>query len=168
MIVISDTTPIISLMKANRLDLLKKLYGKVLIPNAVYKELTENATFAKEAKMIKDIDYLTVVAVENKKSVSVLRNVTGLDAGESEALIMYDEQKADLLLMDEHKGRSVAKQLNVRHIGTVGVLLLAYDKGVIQQDDVKSCLDTMLANHIRLDRKLCNVVMEHIGLDAEY
>ena len=128
MIVISDTTPIISLMKANRLDLLKKLYGKVLIPNAVYKELTENATFAKEAKMIKDIDYLTVVAVENKKSVSVLRNVTGLDAGESEALIMYDEQKADLLLMDEHKGRSVAKQLNVRHIGTVGVLLLAYDK----------------------------------------
>ena len=168
MIVISDTTPIISLMKANRLDLLRKLYGKVLIPNAVYKELTENATFAKEAKIIKDIDYLTVVAVENEKSVSVLRNVTGLDAGESEALIMYDEQKADLLLMDEHKGRSVAKQLNVRHIGTVGVLLLAYDKGMIQQDDVKDCLDTMLANNIRLDRKLCNVVMEHIGLDAEY
>ena len=168
MIVISDTTPIISLMKANRLDLLRKLYGKVLIPNAVYKELTENATFAKEAKIIKDIDYLTVVAVENEKSVSILRNVTGLDAGESEALIMYDEQKADLLLMDEHKGRSVAKQLNVRHIGTVGVLLLAYDKGIIQQDDVKSCLDTMIANHIRLDRKLCNVVMEHIGLDAEY
>jgi len=168
MIVISDTTPIISLMKANRLDLLRKLYGKVLIPNAVYKELTENATFAKEAKIIKDIDYLTVVAVENEKSVSILRNVTGLDAGESEALIMYDEQKADLLLMDEHKGRSVAKQLNVRHIGTVGVLLLAYDKGMIQQDDVKSCLDTMLANNIRLDRKLCNVVMEHIGLDAEY
>lgn len=168
MIVISDTTPIISLMKANRLDLLRKLYGKVLIPNAVYEELTENATFAKEAKIIKDIDYLTVVAVENEKSVSVLRNVTGLDAGESEALIMYDEQKADLLLMDEHKGRSVAKQLNVRHIGTVGVLLLAYDKGMIQQDDVKDCLDTMLANNIRLDRKLCNVVMEHIGLDAEY
>lgn len=168
MIVISDTTPIISLMKANRLDLLRKLYGKVLIPNAVYKELTENATFAKEAKIIKDIDYLTVVAVENEKSVSVLRNVTGLDAGESEALIIYDEQKADLLLMDEHKGRSVAKQLNVRHIGTVGVLLLAYDKGMIQQDDVKDCLDTMLANNIRLDRKLCNVVMEHIGLDAEY
>jgi len=36
----------------------------------VYKELTENVTFAKEAKIIKDIDYLTVVAVENEKSVS--------------------------------------------------------------------------------------------------
>ena len=97
-----------------------------------------------------------------------MRNVTGLDAGESEALIMYDEQKADLLLMDEHKGRSVAKLLNIRYIGTVGILLLAYDKGILQRDDVKSCLDAMLANHIRLDRKLCNVVMEHIGLNAEY
>jgi len=106
MIVVSDTTPIISLMKASRLDLLRELYGKVLIPKAVYRELTENAAFAKEAGIIKDINYLTVVSVENEKSVSVLRNVTGLDAGESEALIMYDEQKADLLLMDEHKGRS--------------------------------------------------------------
>lgn len=168
MIVISDTTPIISLIKANSLDLLKKLYGKVLIPKAVYRELTENTVFAKEAEIIKDIDFLAVVAVENEKSVSVLRNVTGLDAGESESLIMYDEQKADLLLMDEHKGRSVAKQLNVRHIGTVGILLLAYDKEMILRDDVKKCLDTMLANNIRLDRKLCNVVMEHIGLDVEY
>lgn len=168
MIVISDTTPIISLMKANSLDLLKRLYGIVLIPKAVYRELTENTVFAKEAEIIKEIDFLTVVAVENEKSVSVLRNVTGLDAGESEALIMYDEQKADLLLMDEHKGRSVAKQLNVRHIGTVGVLLLAYDKEMMRREDVKNCLDTMLANNIRMDRKLCNVVMEHIGLDEEY
>ena len=100
--------------------------------------------------------------------MSVLRSVTGLDAGESEALIMYDEQNADLLLMDEHKGRKVAKQLNVKHIGTIGILLLAYDKGIIEQTDVKMCLDIMLANNIRLDKKICNVVMEHIGMDAAY
>lgn len=61
--------------------------------------------------------------VENVKSVCVLRAVTGLDAGESEALIIYDEQKADLLLMDEHKGRSIAKQLGVKHIGAAGILI---------------------------------------------
>lgn len=168
MIVISDTTPIIALLKANCLELLEKLYGKVLVPEAVYRELTENTVFAQEAETIKSISFLAVVAVENVKSVSVLRSVTGLDAGESEALIMYDEQKADLLLMDEHKGRSVAKKLNVRFIGTVGILLLAYDKGMIQQVDVKECLDIMLVNNIRLDKKLCNAVMSHIGLNVEY
>lgn len=164
MIVISDTTPIISLLKANHLELLERLYGNVLIPEAVYRELTENPAYSKEAKTIKTLDFLKKVSVENVKSVDVLRSVTGLDAGESEALIMYDEQKADLLLMDEHKGRSVAKQLNVRYIGTVGILLLAYDKKLIQSVDVKLCLDMMLANGIRLDKKLCNIVLEHVGL----
>ena len=164
MIVISDTTPIISLLKANHLELLQKLYGNVLIPKAVYRELTENPAYSKEAKIVKMLDFLKMVSVENVKSVNVLRSVTGLDAGESEALIMYDEQKADLLLMDEHKGRSVAKQLNVRYIGTAGILMLAYDKGLIQSSDVKMCLDMMLANGIRLDKKLYNIVLTHVGL----
>ncbi|MBD5507469.1 MAG: DUF3368 domain-containing protein [Lachnospiraceae bacterium] len=164
MIVISDTTPIISLLKANHLELLQKLYGNVLIPKAVYRELTENPVYSKEAKTVKMLDFLKMISVENVKSVNVLRLVTGLDAGESEALIMYDEQKADLLLMDEHKGRSVAKQLNVRYIGTVGILMLAYDKGLIQSSDVKMCLDMMLANGIRLDKKLYNIVLTHVGL----
>ena len=164
MIVISDTTPIISLLKADHLELLQKLYGNVLIPKAVYRELTENPAYSKEAKTVKSLEFLKVVPVENVKSVNVLRSVTGLDAGESEALIMYDEQKADLLLMDEHKGRSVAKQLNVRYIGTVGILMLAYDKGLFQSSDIKMCLDTMLANGIRLDKKLYNIVLTHVGL----
>ena len=168
MIVVSDTTPIISLLKADCLELLQRLYGKVLIPMAVYKELTENPSYEKEAEIIKASDFLYVVTVENLKSVNVLRSVTGLDAGESEALIMYDEQKADLLLMDEHKGRSIAKQLKIRHIGTIGILMLAYDKGMMQQKKVKACLDVMLANNIRIDKKICNVVMSHIGLDERY
>ena len=168
MIVISDTTPILSLLKAGCLGLLEKLYGNVLIPKAVYRELTENPTYAKEAEIIKASNFFSVTAVENIKSVHVLRMVTGLDEGESEALIMYDEQKADLLLMDEHKGRSVAKQLKVKHIGTAGVLMLAYDKGYIQQMEVKFCLDTMIKSNIRLDKKICNIVMAHIGMEERY
>lgn len=168
MIVISDTTPIISLMKAGCLDLLKQLYGRVLVPEAVYRELTTNPFYMKEAALLKEVDYIAVIVVENMESVHVLRSVTGLDAGESEALIMYDEQNADLLLMDEHKGRSVAKQLKVRHIGTAGILMLAYDQGVIDRKKVKECLDIMLANNIRLDKKICNVVMQHIGMEFEY
>ncbi len=164
MIVVSDTTPVISLMKANQLELLEKLYGNVLIPEAVYRELTENPVYAEEANIIKTLKFLKMVPVKNTKSVNVLRSISGLDAGESEALIMYDEQKADLLLMDEHKGRSVAKQLNVRYIGTVGILMLAFDNGYIQPAEVKQCLDAMLLSGIRIDKKLYHIVMEHVGL----
>lgn len=168
MIVISDTTPIISLLKVGQLDLLQKLYKTVLIPQAVYRELTENPLFAKEADIIRATDYLLMGKVENVKSVSILRSITGLDAGESEALIMYDEQNAALLLIDEHKGRKVAKQLHVKYIGTAGILMLAYDKGLLLADEVKKCVDTMLANQIRLDEKICNIVMAHIGLENRY
>lgn len=116
MIVISDTTPIIFLLKTGNIELLHHLYGRILIPKAVYKELTENPLYSEKIEIIKATEFLSVVAVENKASVNVLRSVTGLDTGESEALIMYDEQKADVLIMDEHEGRSVAKQLNVRFI----------------------------------------------------
>ena len=78
-----------------------------------------------------------------------------------------NRRRADLVIMaimDEHKGRSVAKQLNVRHIGTVGILMPAYDKGLIRSLDVKLCLDMMLAGGIRLDKKLCSIVLEHVGL----
>lgn len=168
MIVISDTTPVISLLKAGQIGLLEELYETVLVPVAVYRELTENPVYQKEADMIRSKDFLSVVAVKNIKSVNILRTVTGLDAGESEALIMYDEQEADLLLMDERKGRSVAKQLQVRYIGTAGILMLAYDKNIIQAEDVKNCVDTMLVNGIRLDKKICNIVMNHVGLGTLY
>ena len=49
MIVVSDATPIISFLKINRLDILNKLFGEVLLPEAVYEELTSNSAFQEEA-----------------------------------------------------------------------------------------------------------------------
>lgn len=70
--------------------------------------------------------------------------------------------------MDERKGRSVAKQLNVRHMGTAGILMLAFDKGLIHAKEVNACIDSMIANGIRLDKKICNMVMGHVGLKIRY
>lgn len=91
MIVIADTTPIISLMKADKLDLLQKLFGKVMIPEAVFRELTENKNFGREAAVIRTCKYIQVVQVRNQEKVNVLRRTTGLDAGESESIVMTDE-----------------------------------------------------------------------------
>ena len=137
MIVISDTTPIISLLKTGHLGLLNQLYQQVCVPQAVWRELTGNPAYLEEAKIIETANFLSVVNIENTKSVNILRSVTGLDAGESEALILFDEQNANLLLMDERKGRSVAKQLHIKHIGTAGILMQAYDMKLMQQSEIE-------------------------------
>lgn len=89
-------------MKAGQLELLQKLFGVVYIPKAVYRELTENEAFSEEIRMVQECEFLYVEEVDNGKSVTILRNFTGLDAGESEAIILADEKHSDVLLMDEY------------------------------------------------------------------
>ena len=162
MIVISDTTPIISLLKTGRLELLQKLFQVVYVPNAVYKELTENEIYFDEAQMVQECEFLFVEEVENKKSVSILRKFTGLDAGESEAIILADEKQSELLLMDEHKGRQVAKEMGITITGTIGILMQAFDEGMLTKEDVEECMECLKENDIRVSEKLYQKLREHI------
>ena len=105
MIIISDTTPIISLLKINRLGLLKQSFREVLIPTAVYEELTADSRFIDETMIVKGAFYIRPVAISNLEAVKILRMATGLDQGEGEAIVLTDELKADILLMHEAKGK---------------------------------------------------------------
>lgn len=136
MIVVSDTTPMIALMKAGHIDWLKQLYHEISIPDAVFNELTTNETFQDEAEQIKQCDFIKVYDVNNHEAVEILRSATGLDAGESEAIVLYTETQANFLLLDEHKARGVAKQMEISFIGTLGVLMLAYDKKIASAEAI--------------------------------
>ncbi len=162
MIVVSDTTPIISLMKAGQLELLQKLFEVVYIPEAVYQELTANETYSEEVRMIQKCKFLLVEEVDNEKSVAILRNFTGLDAGESEAIILADEKHSDVLLMDEHKGRQVAKKMGITITGTIGILTQAYDEGMLIKEDLEICIEQMKESGIRISEKLYHRLLEHI------
>lgn len=162
MLIVSDTTPIISLMKVEQLYLLEKMFGYIVIPKAVYDELTVNEKFAKEILKIKEAEFIKVGEVKNDSSVNILRNVTGLDAGESEAIVMAGEKEADLLLMDEHKGRQVAKKLGIKITGTIGILLQAFDEGMMSKEDVKKCILVLKESNIRISDNLCKKVYEYI------
>ena len=88
MIVVSDSTPLISLMKVAKLELLHRLFGEVVIPDAVYSEVTTNEEYKAEADLIKKSSFLKVVSVNDNDRVEFLQRATGLDRGESEAIIL--------------------------------------------------------------------------------
>lgn len=141
MIVVSDTTPLISLLKIGRLDLLKKLFREIIIPNAVFYELTADRRFKLESEQIKFKDFIKVKSVKNSESVDIFKGETGLDRGESEAIILADELKADLLLMDEAKGRNISIKMGHKIIGTIGIFLAAYEEKELTAEEVKDCID---------------------------
>lgn len=77
MIVVSDTTPLISLLNINRIDLLEKLFGDVLIPQAVFDELTVNERFRLEADEIRHKKFIVVKPVNNPESASIYIKKSG-------------------------------------------------------------------------------------------
>jgi predicted nucleic acid-binding protein len=141
MIVVSDTTPLISLLKIDRLDLLEKLFGQVLIPKTVFNELTDDVRFKEEAEQIKSSEYIKIKSVVNHESVGILKKNTGLDQGESEAIILTDEVRADILLMDEAKGRVISMQRGIKIMGTIGILIAAYENDIITANEAMKCID---------------------------
>lgn len=162
MIVISDTTPIITLLKIDRLDLLQKLFGKIIIPEAVYRELTSNSQFPDEVERITGAAYIKVVDVHDTKSVELLRRATGLDLGESEAIIYTDDSKADLLLMDEAKGRKIAQQMGLAVMGTIGILMSAYEDKIISKDEIRSYIGIMKESGRHIGENLYGKLLEMI------
>ena len=150
MIIVSDTTPISELAKVDHLDLLPKLFGKVVIPQGVFDELQVGEHPA--AKLVQDLSWLEVVTVDNQQLVRELQQSFKLDLGESEAIALAEEISASQLLIDERAARKVAMARKLPLIGTVGILLLAKRRGLL--DSVKDVLDEMKAQGMRISDRL--------------
>ena len=163
MIVISDTTPLISLLKIERLDLLEKIFGQVFIPDGVFNELIQNKNYTQEANMIISSDFIVTKSVSDRKAVEILEKTTSLDRGESEAIILFSELKAELMLMDERRGREVALKLKIPLSGTLGVLLEAFDKGIISCEQMEQYLNEFQRQNRRFSRKIINLVKRYIN-----
>ena len=138
MIVVSDTSPINNLAAIGHLQLLRKLYGQVIIPEAVYSELVSFSVAG--AEEVKTFDWILVRSVDDRELVSSFID-KGLDVGESEAIALAIELEAERILMDETIGRGVAKEQGLALTGVVGVLVKAKDCGLIKE--VKSLLDRL-------------------------
>ena len=88
MLIVSDTTPIITLMKTGRLSILEQLFEKVVLPRAVYRELIGNPAYENEAMFVRDSKFLKVHNVTSQESVQSLHEIAGLDADKRETIVL--------------------------------------------------------------------------------
>ncbi len=141
MIVVSNTSPIVNLAVVGQLDLLRQLYGKVVIPQSVYHENAVIGAGQTGATEVSTFEWTETRQVTDRPLLAALR--LELDEGEAEAIALAVELKANLLLLDERKGRVVASQLGLQFIGLLGVLVEAKHKGLIRA--VKPVMDDLMA-----------------------
>ncbi len=133
MIVVADTSPVRYLILIGEIELVPKLYGRVLIPSAVFAELRASASPEPVRKFTEDgPEWLEIATLSQPIENDLLRI---LHLGESEAIQLATEIKADLLLIDEKRGRAVAVDRGLEIIGTIGVLLSAHRKGLVDLEE---------------------------------
>ena len=147
-LVISDTSCLIALTNIELLTILRDLYKEVLITSEVFEEFGGNLP-----------DWITVVQVSNKDMQIELEK--RLDKGEASSIALALDIKNSILIIDEVKGRKIAKSYNLEIIGTLGLLILANKKGLI--NDVISVVLKLVNSGFRLSEKLIEALIEKYG-----
>lgn len=157
-LIISNTSPLFYLHRLGHLDLLHKLYLRIIVPEAVVNELKVGQERGEDAPDVADYDWIEVRPV---RMPGLIRLITDLGAGEAEVLALALEEPGSLVILDDRLARRVAQLQNVRITGTAGVLLKAKQEGHI------SAVMPLLNKLTQLGFRLSNAMQAAISQLAE-
>lgn len=128
MIVVADTSPLNYFLQIKCESLLPSLYQHVLVPPAVLRELAHPDAPKVVAQWLLHLpDWIEARRTAAPPDAALV----DLDPGEREAIQLALEQRADLLLIDERRGRLEAIRRGLATTGTLGVLLAGAQSGLL-------------------------------------
>ncbi len=145
-IIIADASCLIVLENIQHSSILQNLFGEVFIAPEVEKEFGVDLPA-----------WIKIKEVQNRVQQNALNLI--LDAGESGSIALALETENSLLIIDEKKGRRVGQQLNLKIIGTLGVILLAKEKGFI--NSVADLLTKLDNANFRISQSLRAKILEN-------
>jgi len=137
--IISDTSCIIVLDKIGELNILKELYGTVIVTKEIQEEFGSTLPGWFEIKEVKDLNYQKILE-------------TIVDKGEASAIALTLELDNPVLIIDDLKGRKLAKKLNLNITGTLGIILKAKEKGIIKS--TKGVFEKLKQSNFRISEKV--------------
>ena len=159
MIVVADSGPLHYLVLLEHIDLLRRFYGQVLVPEPVAGELSTAGAPDIVRKWIANAADSGSMCVQSRLTPS--RRVTDdLDLGERAAIALAETVAADLLLIDEAAGRAEAKRRHLRVTGTLGVLRAGAEQGVVNVPDL---IERLKNTTFYLDEALVNIGLRSVA-----
>ena len=155
--VVANNTPLAALWASRRLDLLESLFGQVLIPTEVASEFLAAESFARQ-RDLEAAPWIKITPVADRRRALSYSN---LDLGEAEVLALAEETDAALVVIDEVKGRRFARRLGFPIIGTLGILLLAKEDGLVSK--MHPLIEQLEASGLHLAPELGSKVLRMAG-----
>jgi predicted nucleic acid-binding protein len=147
MIIISDASPIIALYEIDHLFLLKAVYDRIAITSIVAREV--------------EIALPDWVEINDKYDDALYQSIRlQLDDGEASAIALAKAKKQAILVIDERRGRMVAKDMQIEIIGLLGVIVKAKKMGVVTTG--LPVLQALVDNGFRLSPKLIAVTRKYL------
>ena len=146
-IIISDTSSL-ALTNIGELELLEKVYEEVVITPDIAEEYGLETPDWIRIEQIKDIQKFKLLNLE-------------LDKGESSGITLALENEPSLLIIDEKKGRVIAKKLGIRITGILGVMIRAKEIGLINR--IKPLIEKLEKVDFRMSERLKNQILERVG-----
>lgn len=126
--VVTNTSPLLYLHQLDRIELLRDLYQRIVVPTAVSDELAEGG---RRGHAVPDPARFSWMELAEPPTPALLELVTDLGAGERAAIALAATRRSDLLLLDDALARRHAKLLGLPLSGTLGVLLRAKERGLV-------------------------------------
>ena len=157
--VVSNSGPLITLATIGRLALLEALFKEIAVPQAVYDEVVTHGAGEPGSAETAAATWIRIVQVRDELAVNLLQESLG--AGESEAIVLAQELNAKHVLIDDALARRKAGHIGLRVTGTLGILLMAREAGLILA--VKPALDELRQTDFRMSERVYQDVLGKAG-----
>jgi predicted nucleic acid-binding protein len=160
--VLSDSSPLITLAKTGHLDLLPQLYQTVTITPEVYAEVVVSGAGLAGSSQISTANWVHVKPVQKPANLAAAQQRFGLGIGELSIIMLAQELKADVLLIDDMKARNLAREEGLAVLGCVGILHDAFGQKLLS--DLTGAYRQLLASGAYIDRAFLENILKILNL----
>ena len=162
MIVVSNSSPLITLARIGRLDLLRQLFGRIQIAGEVHEEVVVRGAGRPAAEAVQGADWIEIHPPADPRELAGLRTRHALGAGELATVLLARVLSAELAIIDERSARRLAQAQGVAVMGCVGLLERGHRRGFVS--DLRAAYTQLLAHGIRIDREILDQSLAGVGL----